>query len=162
MNTTRNNLWPQELIDRELTITRVIDAPRKMVFDVWTNPKHLPNWFGPEGFEIKTKEINLTVGGQWRFDMIAPDGTSYSNRMEFIRIDQPYLIQVIHGSDVNDDPNAFSMLVTFLEQSNGKTVVTMRQIHPSKTKRDEVAAFGAVEYGYQTLDKMANFLKIKE
>lgn len=55
-------------------------------------------------------------------------------------------------------PNAFYMLVTFMEQSNGKTVVTLRQIHPTQAHRDNVVAFGAVEYGNQTLDKLAQHL----
>ncbi len=60
-----------------------------------------------------------------------------------------------HGADKDDDPNLFRTIVTFDEQSNGKTVVTLRQLHPSKAHRRGAIGFGAVEYGYQTLDKLA-------
>ena len=149
--------WPQELLEREIVISRLIDAPRNLVFDVWTNPEHLPKWFGPAGFTVQTKEINLSVGGKWCFDMIAPDGTCYDNRMVFKRIVRPELIEADHGADKDNDPNTFHMLVTFMEQSNGKTVVTLRQIHPSKMHRDNGLAFGAVEYGNQTLDKLTQY-----
>jgi uncharacterized protein YndB with AHSA1/START domain len=75
--------WP---LDREIVITRLVDAPRTLVFDAWTDPDQLPAWFGPEGFAIETKEIDLRPGGQWRFDMIAPNGTRYGNRMIFLRM----------------------------------------------------------------------------
>lgn len=158
MSPHNETAWPQDLLDREIVMTRVVDAPRELVFDVWTHPEHLPKWFGPAGFMVQTKEIDISVGGRWRFDMIAPDGTCYDNRMVFKRIERPSLIEVDHGGDSDNDPNRFHMLVTFMEQNNGKTVVTLRQIHPSKTHRDNGLAFGAVEYGYQTLDKLAQYV----
>ena len=151
--------WP---LDREIVISRVIDAPRSLVYAAWTDPEQIQSWFGPEGFAIETKEIALKPGGVWRFDMIAPDGTRYSNRMVFLRLEAQALIEVEHGSDQDDDPARFRMLVTFDEQSNGKTVITLRQMHPSKQRRDGAIGFGAVEYGGQTLDKLARHVaKVK-
>jgi uncharacterized protein YndB with AHSA1/START domain len=147
--------WSEWPLDREVVITRLVDAPRALVFEAWTDPAQLPAWFGPEGFAIETREIDIRVGGQWRFDMIAPDGTRYGNRMVFLRLEAPVLIEVDHGSDRDRDPSAFRMLLTFDEQANGKTIVTLRQMHPTRARRDEVIGFGAVEYGGQTLDKLA-------
>ena len=65
------------------------------------------------------------------------------------------LIEVEHGSDQENDPGKFKMLVTFDEQSDGKTVLTLRQMHPSKERRAWAIGFGAVEYGGQTLEKLA-------
>lgn len=157
MSSTNRAIWPEDIIEREIVITRVVDARRELVFDVWASSEHLPKWFGPAGFTVNTKEIDVSVGGRWRFDMIAPDGTCYPNRMVFKRIERPALIEADHGVDDDNDPNMFHMRVTFDEQSNGKTVVTLRQIHPSKAHRDGALAFGAVEYGYQTLDKLAQY-----
>ncbi len=144
--------WP---IDREIVFARVVDASREVVFRTWTDPSEIVQWFGPEGMSIVTHEIDIRVGGVWRFDMIASDGTRYGNRMEFLRIEQPALLEVDHGRDAVDDPGKFRMLVTFDEQSNGKTVVTLRQMHPSKTQRDSTIGFGAVECGVQTMNKLA-------
>jgi uncharacterized protein YndB with AHSA1/START domain len=144
--------WP---IDREIVLSRVINAPRSAVYSAWTDPDQIQEWFGPEGMVIETKEIDLNPGGVWRFDMVAPDGTRYTNRMVFLRMEAPAFIEVEHGSDQENDPGRFRMHVTFDEQSDGKTVLTLRQMHPSKERREWAIGFGAVEYGGQTLQKLA-------
>lgn len=149
--------WQDDLLDRELVLTRVVDAPRELLFSLWTDPEHLPNWFGPDGFTVETREIDISVGGRWCFDMIAPDGTCYGNRMVFTRIEPPTLIEAEHGSDQDDDPGRFMMRVTFLQQPDGKTVVSLRQLHPTVKQRDIVLGMNAVEMGYQTIDKMAAY-----
>ena len=149
--------WP---IDREIVFARVVDASREVAFRAWTDPSQIVQWFGPEGMSIETHEIDIRVGGIWRFDMVTPDGTRYGNRMEFLRIEKPILFEVNHGSDAADDPGKFRMLVTFDEQSNGKTVVTLRQMHPSKAQRDNKMGFGAVDYGAQTLDKLSAYISV--
>ena len=116
--------WP---LDREIVIARVVDADRDTAFAAWSDPTQIVQWFGPAGFGIKTHEIEIRAGGVWRFDMVAPDGTNYSNRMEFLRIEAPELIEILHGTDADNDPDRFRMLVTFDQQ----------------------------EYGAQTLDKLA-------
>lgn len=144
--------WP---LDREIVIARVVDADRDTAFRAWTDPAQIVQWFGPAGFRIETHEIDIRAGGLWRFDMIAPDGTRFSNRMEFRRIEAPRLIEASHGTDETEDPDRFAMLVTFDAQDDGKTVVTLRQLHPTAQRRGFVIGFGAVEYGAQTLDKLA-------
>lgn len=146
--------WP---LDREIVIARVIDAPREDVFDAWTDPEQLAQWFGPNGLAIETHEIDVREGGVWRFDMVGW-GKRFDNRMTFLRIERPYLIEVDHGADQDDDPGTFRMLVTFDAQSDGKTVLTLRQLHPTRAHRDGAVGFGAVEYGGQTLDKLAAHL----
>ncbi len=150
-----NSAWAGWPIDREIVLARVIEAPRSVAYAAWADPDQIQKWFGPEGMTIETREIELRPGGRWRFDMVAPDGFRYSNRMVFLRMEAPSLIEVEHGSDQDDDPGRFRMLVTFDEQGNGKTVVTLRQMHPSKAQREATIGFGAVEYGAQTLDKLA-------
>lgn len=144
--------WP---IDREIVLSRVIDARRSVVYAAWSDPHQIVEWFGPSGMTIETKEIDLRPGGVWRFDMVASDGTRYGNRMVFLRMEPLALIEVEHGADQEDDPGKFRMLVTFDEQSDGKTVLTLRQMHPSRERRELVIGFGALEYGGQTLDKLA-------
>jgi uncharacterized protein YndB with AHSA1/START domain len=142
-------------MEREIVLSRVIAAPRHLVFKAWTDPEHLPVWFGPEGFTIETSEIDIRPGGRWRFVMVGPDGTRYDSRMTFLKVEAPRLLVMNHGADKDDDPDKFRAIVTFDEQSDGKTVITLRQLHPSKERRETVIGFGAVEYGYQTLDKLA-------
>lgn len=154
-NSNALNSWA---LDREIVLSRVVAAPRELVFKVWTDPQHVPKWFGPEGFTVETKEIDIRLGGRWRFVFVAPDGTRYDNRMAFLKIEAPRLLEMDHGSDKDDDPNRFRVIVTFDEQSNGNTVVTLRQLHPTKAQRDAKISFGAVEFGYQTLEKLARHI----
>jgi uncharacterized protein YndB with AHSA1/START domain len=146
-------------IDREIVLSRVINAPRELVFSAYSDPRHLPQWFGPSGFKIATHEIDIREGGLWRFEMTAPNGQTYSSRMVFLRIDRPYRIVLDHGKDQDDDPTRFRVIMTFDEQSDGKTIVTLRQLHPSRAQRDATIGFGAVELGYHTLDKLAQHVE---
>ena len=101
----------------------------------------------------------MRVGGRLRFDMRAPDGKVWDNRIAFLEIKSPELLVYDHGSDKDDDPGRFLVTITFDEQSDKKTVVTMRQLHPTKEQRAIGIGFGAVELGYQTLDKLAEHLR---
>ena len=155
---TADSAWADWPLDREIVLARVLDASPEAVFDAWTDPAQITAWFGPEGMVIETHAIDLTEGGVWRFDMVAADGTRYGNRMTFLILDRPHRIEVEHGADRDDDPGRFRMLVTFDAQSDGKTVLTLRQMHPSRAQRQATIGFGAVEYGAQTLDKLARHL----
>lgn len=154
----RTSAWAAWPLDREIVLARVLDHPREAVFDAWTDPAQLTAWFGPAGMTIETREIDIRPGGRWCFDMIAPDGTRYDNRIVFHIIERPCRIEADHGADRDDDPGMFRMLVTFDEQSDGKTVLTLRQLHPSKAQREATIGFGAVVFGGQTLDKLAAHL----
>ncbi|QAU46549.1 SRPBCC family protein [Bradyrhizobium guangzhouense] len=158
MTNAANAALSQWSMDRETVMSRVIDAPRDLVFEAWSDPKHLPQWFGPKGFKIETFEIDVRVGGVWRFNMIGPDGTVYPNRMRFRRIERPKLMEMDHGVDQDEDPNMFRFTIIFAEQADGKTVLMMRQLFANTEQRDQTIGFGAVEYGYQTLDKLAAYV----
>lgn len=145
-------------IEREIVLTRVYDAPKKMVFNAFTEQGALDEWFGPSGFTSTTEEFNFKVGGLWRFKFTAPDGAIYGNRIEYKEISPYDRLAFYHGSDADGDPNRFYVTITFDEQQNKKTVLTLRQLHPSKERRNAGVGFGAVEYGFQTLEKLAGFL----
>lgn len=147
-------------IDREIVLSRVIAAPRERVFQAWTDPSQITQWFGPDGFKVESLECDIRPGGRWRFVYTGPDGTRWDNRIVFLRLEAPQLIEMEHGSDKDNDPARFHVTVTFDAQSDGKTVLTMRQLHPTKEQRDAGIGFGAVEFGYQTLDKLARHLGV--
>jgi uncharacterized protein YndB with AHSA1/START domain len=146
-------------LEREIVLARVFDAPRDVVFKAWTDKDQISKWFGPKGFTTTTQEMDVRVGGMWRFELQAPDGRRFSNRVVYLEVTPPERLVFDHGSDVDDDPGRFRVIVTFDEQSDKKTVVTLRQLHPTKGQRDTTISFGAVELGLQTLDKLADFLR---
>ncbi|MEC7762457.1 MAG: SRPBCC family protein [Pseudomonadota bacterium] len=156
-SSTPVSAWADWPLDREVVVTRVVAADIDTAFRAWADPEQIVQWFGPEGLDIRTHEIDIRTGGVWRFDMVGADVT-FPNRMEFLRVEAPRLIEAVHGSDDPQDPDRFRLLVTFDAQDNGKTVVTLRQMHPSAARRSAVIGFGAVEYGGQTLDKLARHL----
>jgi uncharacterized protein YndB with AHSA1/START domain len=146
-------------LDREIVLSRVIDAPRDQVFLAWVEPKRMFRWFGPRGFRCEVhQDCEAKAGAVWRFDMIAPNGQRYDNRMVFLEVTPNERLVLDHGKDIDDDPNRFRVTLTFDQQSNGKTVITLRQLHPSKAQREGGIGFGAVELGYQTLDKLDAYL----
>ena len=147
-------------LDREIVLSRVIAAPRERVFEAWTDPQQIARWFGPEGFALESLECDIRPVGRWRFVFPGPDGKRWDNRMVFLRVEAPRLIEIEHGSDKDDDPARFHVTVTFDAQADGKTVLTLRQLHPTKAQRDAGIGFGAVELGYQTLAKLARHLGV--
>ncbi|GGL68339.1 SRPBCC family protein [Wenxinia marina] len=145
-------------IDREIVLTRVYDHPIERVFAAWTEPEAITSWFSPAGFTCETLDCDIREGGLWRFVYNGPDGTRWGNRIFFLSIDPPRRLVMDHGSDTDDDPNRFRVTVTFDAQSNGKTVVSLRQLHPTTAQRDGAIGFGAVEIGNTTMDGLARYL----
>lgn len=146
-------------LEREIVLSRVIDAPPQLVYRAWIEPQRMFQWFGPRGFRCEVREQPpAKVGAQWRFDMIAPDGQRWDSRMTFLEIIPNEKLVLDHGSDQDDDPSRFRMTVTFDKRGADKTLLTLRQIHPSKARRAEIIEIGAVELGYQTLDKLNEHL----
>ena len=72
----------------ELRITKMLHAPLELVWDVWTNPKHIANWWGPNGFTDTIHTMDVSEGGEWRLTMHGPDGKNYPNKSVFIEIVQ--------------------------------------------------------------------------
>lgn len=151
-------LSERDRLEREIVLSRVLAAPRERVFTAWLDGATIGRWFGPAGFTTTTHEMEPRVGGRWRFEMRAPDGTVYTNRVVFREIVAPERLVYDHSSDIDDDPATFRVTLTFDAQADGKTILTLRQLHASKERRAQVIGFGAVELGYQTLGKLAAHL----
>jgi len=149
------DVWARE---REIVLSRVLAAARERVFEAWSRTRHLGRWFGPEGFTVETLESNIQPGGRWRFIYVGPDGTRYDNRIVYHEVNAPGLLVFDHGPDLDDAPERFRVTVSLDAQDDGKTVVTLRQLHPTKEQRDATIGFGAVELGYQTLDKLERYV----
>lgn len=145
-------------LDREIVLSGVFAAAREEVYQAWTDPGQLASWFCPEGFTTETIAIDVRPGGVWRFVYVAPDAGRYDNRVTYLRLEAPSLLVFDHGPDEDDDPHRFRVTITIDAQSDGKSVLTLRQLHPTKEQRDGTIGFGAVEIGYTTLDKLAAHL----
>jgi len=147
-------------LDREIVLVRVLDATREAVFAAWTDADAFCQWFGPDGFTCTVREMDVRPGGRARFDMVSPDGTVYANRFDYLEVIPAERLVLDHGFDIDDDPARFRVTLTLDEQGDGKTVLTLRQLHPTVELRHEKIGFGAVELGLQTLQKLSHYLEV--
>jgi uncharacterized protein YndB with AHSA1/START domain len=137
----------------------VFDAPRELVFAAWTDPRHLTQWWGPNGFTTTTQAFDMRPGGVWRFVMHGPDGRDYENRITYDEIVKPERLVYRHGGGEDVEPVRFRVTVTF-EDLGGKTRLTMRAVFPSAAERDRVVEeYGAAEGATQTLARLAGHLE---
>ena len=145
--------------DREIAISRVIDAPRELVFEAFTEVRHLSRWWGPDGFTTTTHSFEFRVGGVWQFVMHGPDGTDYQEWITWREIVAPERIALLHGES-RDDPNAFESVLTFEPARAGEqTRIEMRTVFPTKELRDvAVEKYHAIEGGEQTLRNLAAYV----
>ena len=148
---------PATASDREIVVARTIEGSRPLVFQAYTDVKHLAQWWGPLGFTTTTHRFDFRSGGVWDFIMHGPDGTDYPNWIEFREIVPPERIVYVHGESAND-PDAFVSTVTLVERGSA-TEVTMRAVFKTKAMRDEVVErYGAIEGGRQTVDRLAKYV----
>ena len=143
--------------DREIVTTRTIEGPRRLVFEAYTDARHVAQWWGPNGFTTTTHSFEFRPGGVWDFTMHGPDGTDYPNRIEWREIVPPERIEYVHGESEND-PNAFNATVTLVDRGN-TTDITLRAVFRTKKQRDEVVEkYGAIEGAKQTLGRLAAYI----
>ena len=143
--------------DREIVISRVIGAPRTLVFEAFTRVRHLSRWWGPEGFTTTTRSFEFREGGEWCFVLHGPDGTDYQEWITWREIAPPERIALLHGES-RDDPDAFESVLTF-EPAGEQTRIVMHTVFPTKDLRDEaVEKYHAIEGGEQTLRNLANYI----
>jgi uncharacterized protein YndB with AHSA1/START domain len=143
--------------DREIVISRVISGPRELVFEAFTELRHLSRWWGPDGFTTTTRAFEFRADGEWDFVMHGPDGTDYQEWISWTDIAPPERIVMLHG-EYRDDPNAFESVLTFAPDG-AATRVQMRTVFPTRELRDEaIDKYHAIEGGQQTLSKLAAYV----
>ncbi|WP_333828214.1 SRPBCC domain-containing protein [Pararhodobacter sp.] len=141
---------------RTMVLERVIRAPRRVVWSAWMNPETLPQWWGPEGFSCRTTRIDLRTGGEWVFDMIAPDGTVFPNHHQYgeVRTEDRLSYALNWGESGPKHADAWAMF----EEEEGATKVTLGMVFSTAAEFQEARGFGAEALGLQTLGKLAHFV----
>jgi uncharacterized protein YndB with AHSA1/START domain len=149
-----------EHFDREIFIARQFAAPRELVWEAMTNPKHVVNWWGPRGFSMTIEALDFRVGGEWKHVLRGPDGAIYPNHSVFKEIVKPERIIFSHGGKREGGPNvSFVSTWSFEKLAADKTRVSIRMVFPSVAERDFVVKeFGAIEGGQQTLERLEEYL----
>ena len=127
------------IAEQELVVTRLIDAPRRLVFKTWTQPEHIARWWGPQGFTTILCQMDVRVGGAYRFGMRSPQGTEYWKRGVYREIAEPdRIVFTFAWEDADGNPgHELLTTVTFTEQGS-KTRLTLRQsVFETTARRDD-------------------------
>lgn len=141
--------------DRELVLQREMPHARERVWQAMTDPAHVNQWWGPDGFTNENVAMDFRVGGLWAFDMVGPDGTRYPNHVLFKEITPPSRLVFDHG----DRERVWFETTITLQPTRRGTLITLRQVFPSQAARDEVVdKYGALEGGLQHLAKLEAYV----
>lgn len=148
--------------DQEILIVRTFDAPRAVVWQMWTAAEHLRHWWGPEGWTLPVCELDFRPGGTWFYCMQGPDGMRACGKATYLEIDAPERIvyeDAFAGEDGNilEEMPVGQITVRFAE-AGGKTTVTSAVRYPTKADRDKVIEMG-MEVGFdQTMNRLEAYL----
>lgn len=148
--------------DREIVITRVLEAPRELVFAAWTDPTHVERWWGPHGYASSDCEVDLRAGGVFRLQMRGPDGALYPCKGLFREVVVPERIVFAaesgggHACGAGLPPGAV-VTVTFVE-NEGKTTLTIHTRVESAEARDAIVQAGYEPGWSQSLERLAAYL----
>lgn len=130
--------------DRVLITERVFDAPRELVFKAWTEPEHIVNWYGPDGFNTRVEEYEFEVGGAWKYVMVGPDGSEKPIVGTFTEITPP---ERVVTSDTSEGAFGLMLTVSF-EDLGGKTKLTLHTLHTSIEQKKMHEEYGVMN-GWQ-------------
>ncbi|HSY76479.1 MAG TPA: SRPBCC family protein [Bacteroidia bacterium] len=138
--------------NREISISRILNAPRELVWEVWTDPKHIDKWWGPIGFSTETHEMKVQQGSKWLCTMHGPNGMDFHNEFTYTEVVKPELIVYTHAEPT------FTATVTF-ENFAGKTKLTMCMVFDSVDVFNSVVKeHGAIEGQVQTINRLEALL----
>jgi uncharacterized protein YndB with AHSA1/START domain len=144
-----------EASNRELVISRLFDASREVLFDAFSDPIHISQWWGPNGFTTTTEKFDFRVGGEWRHIMHGPDGVNHPNHSTFLEIVRPERIVRTHGNGTNVN---IHFTVTFTVEGD-QTRVTIHMVFPTIEMFEHVQCeHRAEEGGQQTLARLAQYI----
>jgi len=139
--------------NRELSISRLINAPRELIWKVWTEPEHIRKWWGPKGFTNTISKMEVKPDGVWEFIMHGPEGTDYKNKHIYKEIIKPEKLVLFHETGPK-----FLMTATFKAQGD-QTLVTLHSVFESAEQLQEVIkVFKADEGMVQNMDRLENYL----
>lgn len=161
MNQTTEKLQV-ETKGSELIMTRRFEAPRKLVFETFTDCKHLKNWFGPRSWPLSHCKMDFRVGGSWHFAMKGPDGTESWGKVLYKDIKAP---ERIHYEDYFSDKDGtlnkelpWTLIKYDFEEKNGTTVVKAFAKYSTPEGLQKVLDMGMVPGMTETLDRLEEYL----
>lgn len=145
----------KEMKNCTVTIERTFDAPIELVWEAWTQPEHIAQWWGPKGMEVKVEIHEFKVGGKWKYSMAMPDGGIFISEGVYSVIEQPHKIV----TTANFKPMTEGVtLEVLLEQSGDQTHFTFNVIHPTEAYKIQQEKMGIYNGWGSAFDRLEAFL----
>ena len=141
----------------EVIITRAFDTPRRLVFKVYTDPNLIPQWWGPRRFTAAIDKMEMKAGGLWRFVQRSTAGNEYAFHGVIHEITSPE--RVVSTFEFEGMPGHVSLETLTLEESGGKTKLTIRIVFQTVEDRDAMIKSGMEEGVFETMDRFAELLE---
>jgi uncharacterized protein YndB with AHSA1/START domain len=148
---------PERSNANEIRITRIYDASVETVWDAWTDPDQVAQWWGPRGFTTTTYSKDVSPGGSWVYNMRGPDGTDYPSRANYLEVEKYTKLVYDHGAS-DDLPPLFRVTVLFSDLK-GKTKLEMSMTLPTPEAAEETRLFIKKVGGYSTWDRLSEYLE---
>lgn len=140
--------------ERSLTLVREFNAPRELVFKVWTDPKHTAQWWGPHGFTNPVCEMDVRVGGAYRIVMRGPDGAEYPGKGVYLEVVEPERLVMTDAFDQDDKPADETVWTVTFEDIGGRTRLTIHVLCKSAKDRNTLVEMGWREGSTEMLEKL--------
>jgi len=161
---TAADIQHEPAAENELIITREFDAPRDLVWKVWTEPKHIEKWWGPLGFTTRVTDIDMRVGGRWNYVMIGPDGMEYPVHGVFSEIVPPEkIVTTDEFGDAYDEMPGVDLpkglvATALFDDLGSRTRLTLRVSHATPEDRKKHENMGVVAGWNSSFEKMDEYL----
>ena len=145
----------KDWVDRTLTIDRIFDAPRSLLWEVWTHQDHIAKWWGPPGMRTKVNQLDFRPGGRWKYTMTAKDGKVFPAEGVYQEIIEPE--KIVKTANFAQITVGVVLTITF-EALENKTRLTLSVTHPTKLYRDKQERMGVMNGWGAALSKLESYL----
>ena len=142
--------------DREIAMTRVFDAPRELVFEAYTDPKHIPHWWGLRDHTTIVDTMDVRPGGLWRYVQRAPDGTEFAFNGEYREVEPP--ARLVSTFEFEGMPGHVVVDTATFDEVDGKTTLTVTSLFQSVADRDGMLESGMEAGANESWDRLAELL----
>ena len=143
----------------QLVFTRILNASRELVWEAWTRPEYIREWWGPKGFTTTSQQMDVVPGGIWRFILHGPDGRDYESVIQFIEVEKPERLVYKHVEEEGTGPVNFRVEIWFTRLGK-KTSVNLKMIFESPENLDELnRERGIINGALDTLERLETYLK---
>ncbi|MBQ4822183.1 SRPBCC domain-containing protein [Aquimarina sp. MMG016] len=145
-----------EIDNRTLTLQKTFDAPIQLVWEAWTQPEHIANWWGPKGMETKVIEHNFEVGGSWKYAMQMPDGNEFIAEGIYSEIIE--LQKIVTSADFKPMTEGVTLHI-LLEENGDQTNFTFSVVHATEEYCKQQEQMGFYNGWGSTFDRLGEYLQ---